>query len=200
MQAFRGVASWQPATIPDAPALRRKPGRTTNKSSNWCQGTLRLNIHALYAETKGKAVDRDALEPKHFANWMDWGKAHNIHLDFNPSFFSHPKANAGYTLASTNKEIRKFWIRHAIASRKIARAMAQKQGGPCFVNHWIPDGAGKDFVADRWTHRALLTESLDQVFEKKMSGCLDYVESKLFGIGSEEYVVGSSEILRVATR
>lgn len=155
-------------------------------------GTMRLNIHAIYAETTGKAEDRDALDPKHFSNWIEWGRAHKVHLDFNPSFFSHPKANAGYTLASTDKNIRAFWIRHAIASRKIAQAIARKQGGPCLVNHWIPDGA-KDFVADRWTHRALLTDSLDQVFAKKMPGCVDYLESKLFGIGSEEYVVGSSE-------
>ena len=159
-------------------------------------GILRLNIHALYAETKGKVVDRDALEPRHFATWMDWGKQHKIHLDFNPTFFSHPKANAGYTLASTDKAIRKFWIRHDIACRKIAEAMAKKQGGPCLINHWIPDGA-KDFVADRWTRRALLTESLDEAIanEKSVSKnlCVDYVESKLFGLGSEEYVVGSAE-------
>jgi L-rhamnose isomerase len=159
-------------------------------------GTLRLNIHALYAETKSKVVDRDAIEPRHFANWMDWGKEHKVHLDFNPSFFAHPKANAGYTLASTDKAIRKFWVRHTIASRTIAQAMARKQGGPCLVNHWIPDGA-KDFVADRWTRRALLTESLDEAIANEKSVnkklCVDYVESKLFGIGSEEYVVGSSE-------
>jgi len=159
-------------------------------------GKLRLNIHACYAETAGKVVDRDALEPKHFANWMDWGKKHGVPLDFNPTFFAHPKANDGYTLAHTDKAIRQFWVRHTIACRKIAEAMAKRQGCPCLVNHWIPDG-GKDYPADRWSHRSRLTESLDQAIANEKSVnkklCVDYVESKLFGLGSEEYVVGSSE-------
>ncbi|MEI6082862.1 MAG: L-rhamnose isomerase [Verrucomicrobiota bacterium] len=155
-------------------------------------GTLRLNIHACYAETAGKVVDRDALEPKHFANWMAWGKQQGVKLDFNPTFFAHPKANDGYTLSHTGKATRQFWINHAIACRKIAAAMAKHQGSPAIVNHWIPDGT-KDYPADRWTHRALLTESLDAVLAKKLPGCVDYVESKLFGLGSEEYVVGSAE-------
>jgi L-rhamnose isomerase len=159
-------------------------------------GKLRLNIHACYAETGRKVVDRDALEPRHFVNWMEWGQSRKVCLDFNPTFFAHPKANDGYTLSSKKKEIRAFWVRHAIACRRIAAAMARKQGAPCLVNHWIPDG-GKDLQADRWTHRALLTESLDEaiVAEKSVSRalCVDYVEGKLFGIGSEEYVVGSAE-------
>ena len=159
-------------------------------------GTLRLNIHALYAETGRKVVDRDALEPAHFANWMAWGREHGVALDFNPTFFAHPKANDGFTLSHTDAGIRKFWVNHLIASRGIAAAMAKSQGGPCIINHWIPDGA-KDYTADRWTHRALLTESLDAgiIGEKTVSKklCVDYVESKLFGLGSEEYVVGSAE-------
>ncbi len=159
-------------------------------------GAMRLNIHACYAETAGKVVDRDELQPRHFAGWMDWAKARKIPLDFNPTFFAHPKANAGFTLSSRDKAIRKFWVRHAMACRKIAQAMAKKQGGPCLVNHWIPDGE-KDMPADRWVHRALLTESLDEAIagdklvNKRL--CVDYVESKLFGLGSEEYVVGSAE-------
>ncbi|MGA2222404.1 MAG: L-rhamnose isomerase [Verrucomicrobiia bacterium] len=159
-------------------------------------GAHRLNIHALYAETGRKVVDRDALEPQHFANWMDWGKKHGVHLDFNPTFFAHPKANDGFTLSHTDKAIRKFWVRHTVVSRKIAEAMAKNQGGPSLINHWIPDGC-KDFPADRWTHRALLTESLDEAIANEKSVnknlCVDYVESKLFGLGSEEYVVGSAE-------
>jgi len=159
-------------------------------------GTLRLNIHACYAETAGKVVDRDELEPRHFANWMAWAKQHKLCLDFNPTFFAHPKANEGYTLSHRDPAIRAFWVQHAIACRKIAAAMARSQGSPCLVNHWIPDGS-KDYPADRWTPRALLTESLDKAIanEKSVSKslCVDYVESKLFGIGSEEYVVGSSE-------
>ncbi|MBM4087674.1 MAG: L-rhamnose isomerase, partial [Planctomycetes bacterium] len=159
-------------------------------------GAMRLNVHAFYAETSGKVVDRDALEPGHFANWMDWGKRRGVHLDFNPTFFAHPKANDGFTLSHTDKAIRRFWVRHALVCRRIAEAMAKRQGGPCLVNHWIPDGC-KDFPADRWTHRALLTQSLDEAIadEKSVSKklCVDYVESKLFGLASEEYVVGSAE-------
>jgi L-rhamnose isomerase len=159
-------------------------------------GKLRMNIHACYAETSGKVVDRDELQPRHFAGWMDWAKARQVLLDFNPTFFAHPKANGGFTLSNRDKAIRKFWVRHAIASRKIAQAMARKQGGPCLVNHWIPDGE-KDRPADRWIHRELLTQSLDEAIagEKTVNKrlCIDFVESKLFGLGSEEYVVGSAE-------
>ena len=159
-------------------------------------GKLRLNVHAIYAETGNKPVDRDALKPEHFSNWMAWSRRHRVALDFNPSFFAHPKANAGFTLSSDDPATRKFWINHCIASRKIAEAMAKNQNGPCIVNHWIPDGA-KDFPADRWTHRALLTQSLDTAIANEKSVnkklCVDFVESKLFGIGSEEYVVGSAE-------
>lgn len=159
-------------------------------------GRLRLNLHALYAETGPKVVDRDALRPEHFATWMAWSRKRRVALDFNPSFFAHPKANAGFTLSSEDPAIRKFWIRHCIASRRIAEAMAENQGGPCIVNHWIPDGT-KDYPADRWTHRRLLAQSLDTAIAREKSvnkkRCVDYVESKLFGIGSEEYVVGSAE-------
>jgi L-rhamnose isomerase len=159
-------------------------------------GKLRLNLHAIYAETGSKPVDRDALKPEHFANWMQWSRKRRVALDFNPSFFAHPRANAGFTLSSNDASTRKFWIKHCIASRKIAEAMARNQGSACVVNHWIPDGA-KDFPADRWAHRALLAQSLDTAIANEKSVnkklCVDYVESKLFGIGSEEYVVGSAE-------
>lgn len=155
-------------------------------------GRLRLNIHALYAETGGRPVDRDALQPRHFSSWMDWGRQQKIALDFNPSFFAHPLADEGFTLSHPKKSVRDFWIRHGQASRRIAGAMARRQGGPCIVNHWIPDGA-KDYPSDRWSPRARLVSSLDAVFERRVAGCEDYVESKLFGLGSEEYVVGSAE-------
>lgn len=158
-------------------------------------GKMRLNLHASYADTSGRVVDRDELQPRHFAGWMDWAKRRKLCLDFNPTFFAHPKANDGYTLSHRDPAVRAFWVRHAKACRKIAAAMARSQGAPCLVNHWIPDGS-KDFPADRWAPRARLTESLDQVFGDKSvnrSQCVDYVESKLFGIGSEEYVVGSAE-------
>jgi len=159
-------------------------------------GRHRLNLHACYAETGKKKVERDALEPQHFARWMAWSLERDVPLDFNPTFFAHPLANDGFTLSHHDPNVRRFWVRHAIASRKIAAAMAEQQGGPCICNHWIPDGS-KDYPADRWTPRARLTRSLDEAIADEKSvdkkRCIDYVESKLFGIGSEEYVVGSAE-------
>jgi L-rhamnose isomerase len=157
-------------------------------------GNHRVNLHAIYAETAGKVVDRNQLTPAHFTRWMDWAKSRGIKLDFNPTFFAHPKANDGYTLSHRDPEIRTFWVNHAIACRKIAAAMAQKQHGTCYINHWIPDGC-KDTPADRWSPRARLKDSLDRLLAPRIDKKLvvDVVESKLFGLGSEDYVVGSHE-------
>jgi L-rhamnose isomerase len=153
----------------------------------------RLNLHAIYAEMKTK-VERNELQPKHFSTWIDWAKTNGIGMDFNPTFFSHPKAASGFTLASPDKGIRKFWIEHGIACRKIGEAMGKTLGTPCVTNVWIPDGY-KDIPADRKGPRELLKKSLDEIFAEKMNRkyLLDAVESKLFGIGSESYVVGSHE-------
>ena len=159
-------------------------------------GVLRGNLHACYAETAGEAVDRDALDPGHFARWIEWATANEIGLDFNPTFFAHPKADSGFTLSHADDAIRAFWVRHGIASRRIAEAMARACGGLCVNNVWIPDGA-KDSPADRWGPRERLTRSLDAIFAGEVGidtdRCIDSVESKLFGIGSEDYVVGSFE-------
>jgi len=157
-------------------------------------GTKRLNLHMLYAETAGKKVSRDALEPGHFANWISWAKSRKIGLDFNPSFFSHPMADSGYTLASADPSVRAFWIRHGIASRRIASAFGAALGTPSVNNVWIPDGS-KDLPADRAAPRARLRSALDEIFAEKLpaSTITDAVECKLFGIGSESYVVGSHE-------
>jgi len=155
-------------------------------------GKQRVNLHAIYAETDGKAVDRDRLKPEHFAKWIAWAKRQRIGLDFNPTFFAHPKANDGYTLSHTDAATRAFWVRHGIACRRIAAAMAKELGTPCVINHWIPDGA-KDNPADRWSPRQRLTESLDKMLKEKLPGVVDCVEGKLFGLGSEDYVVGSTE-------
>ncbi len=157
-------------------------------------GAKRFNVHALYAETGGKKVGRDELEPAHFAKWIAWSKEKGIPLDFNPSFFSHPLADSGYTLASADAKVREFWIRHGIASRRIASAMGAAQGSPAVNNVWIPDGS-KDLPADRAAPRKRLAEALDRVFGEKLSAATitDAVECKLFGIGSEAYVVGSHE-------
>ncbi len=155
-------------------------------------GVKRLNLHAIYAETGGKKVDRDALEPAHFQRWMDWAKGSHFGLDFNPTFFSHPLAASGQTLSHATAAIRTFWINHGIACRRIAEAIGCHLESPCVNNVWIPDGC-KDFPADRAAPRERLRESLDRCFQEKHPHVIDTVESKLFGIGSESYVVGSHE-------
>ncbi|MDB6021075.1 MAG: rhaA [Pedosphaera sp.] len=157
-------------------------------------GRHRLNLHASYAETGGRKVDRNELEPAHFKNWIGWAKGSRIGMDFNPTFFSHPKAASGFTLAHRDRSIRKFWIEHGIACREIGAAIGKALGQPCVTNLWIPDGY-KDLPADRKGPRERLVESLDAVFARPINPRFsrDAVESKLFGIGSESYVVGSHE-------
>jgi L-rhamnose isomerase len=157
-------------------------------------GKKRFNLHTLYAETGGKKVPRDELEPEHFTAWMAWSKKKKIPLDFNPSFFSHPLAASGFTLASADPKVRDFWIRHAKASRKIAAAFGANQGSPSVNNIWIPDGS-KDLPADRLSPRQRLRDALDEILSVKCDAktITDTVECKLFGIGSECYVVGSHE-------
>lgn len=156
-------------------------------------GKHRLNLHAMYAQTKGK-VDRNQLQPEHFAAWIDWAKANGLGMDFNGTFFSHPKAESGFTLSSADETIRRFWIEHGIVCRKIGAAMGKELGMPCVTNLWIPDGY-KDIPVDRKGPRERLRKSLDEIFAEKIDKkhLLDSVESKLFGIGSESYVVGSHE-------
>ena len=139
-------------------------------------------------------MDRDALRPEHFAGWVAWAQERGHGLDFNGTFFSHPKSAAGFTLASSDAGIRRFWIDHAIACRIIGEHFGRALGTPCVTNIWIPDGL-KDTPADRKTPRLLLKDSLDQILAHPVDRRynLDAVEGKLFGIGSESYVVGSHE-------
>lgn len=157
-------------------------------------GQHRLNLHAMYAETDGKKVARNELRPEHFAAWADWAKANRHGVDFNPSCFSHPQAASGFTLASYDPGIRQFWVEHCIASRHIGAYFGRTLGTPAITNVWIPDGF-KDSPVDRQTPRQLLKESLDRVFAEPLEARynLDAVEPKLFGLGSESYVVGSHE-------
>jgi L-rhamnose isomerase len=145
-------------------------------------------------ETGGKKVDRNEIEPAHFQRWMDWAAGLGIGMDFNPTFFSHPKAASGFTLAHRDEGIRKFWVEHGIACRKIGEAVGRRLGTPCVTNVWIPDGM-KDVTVDRLGPRRILEKSLDEMFAPPVSPACnrDAVESKLFGIGSETYVVGSHE-------
>ncbi len=157
-------------------------------------GQSRLNLHAMYAETNGQSVERDQITVAHFQQWIAWAKERQIGIDFNPSFFSHPRAASGFTLSSKDSEVRRFWIEHAKHCRAIGAAMGEILGTPCIHNLWIPDGS-KDLPVDRLGHRQILKEALDEIFEQQYSQdyLLDSVESKLFGIGSEAFVVGSHE-------
>lgn len=156
-------------------------------------GKHRLNLHALYGEFDGP-VDRDEIGVEHFQGWMDWSRDRKVDLDFNPSYFSHPKASDGFTLAHADAGIRQFWIDHGIACRQIAAAMGAAQGNACLNNFWVPDGY-KDTPASRKAPRERLANSLDAIFADDLprNQTLDAVECKLFGIGSESYVVGSHE-------
>jgi len=157
-------------------------------------GTHRLNLHAIYAETGGRKVERTDLRPEHFANWVSWAKEKKHGLDFNPTLFSHPKAESGLTLSSYDRSIRRFWVDHCIACRKIGTYFGVELGTPCVTNIWIPDGL-KDVPVDRKAPRMLLKDSLDQILAEPIDRRhnLDAVEGKLFGLGSESYVVGSHE-------
>ncbi len=157
-------------------------------------GCHRLNLHAFYAETNGQRIDRDALEPAHFTNWLSWAAARKLGLDFNPTYFSHPLAADGFTLSHRHDGIRSFWIEHGRRCREIGASFGRALGTPCVTNVWIPDGY-KDTPVDRTGPRERLAESLDAIFAKTLPKTenLDAVESKLFGIGSESYVVGSHE-------
>lgn len=157
-------------------------------------GKHRLNLHAIYGEFNGKRVDRDAIAPEHFARWLDWAKAQQIGLDFNPSYFSHPKSADGFTLSHADAGTRTFWIDHGIACRKIGAHFGRTLGSPCVTNVWVPDGM-KDTPADRASPRERLRGSLDAVFAEAIDPKfnLDAIEGKLFGIGAESYTVGSHE-------
>ena len=157
-------------------------------------GQHRLNLHASYLDNGGKTVDRDEIDEKHFQSWVEWARQMGIGLDFNPTFFSHPLAEDGFTLSHPDKNIRRFWIEHGIRCRRIGAYIGRELGSPCVTNIWIPDGL-KDTPADRLSPRERLTESLDAIFQEPIDPAhnLDAVECKLFGLGSESYVVGSHE-------
>lgn len=157
-------------------------------------GKHRFNLHASYAEMDGRRVERDQLGAEQFKNWIAWAKTLGIGLDFNQTYFSHPKVVGGLTLTSPDKAIRKFWIDHGIRCREIGAAIGKALGKTCLTNLWIPDGM-KDTPADRKGPRERLTESLDAIFEKKINPKynVDSVEPKLFGIGAESYTPGSHE-------
>ena len=180
------------------------PGRATtpeelmadmDKALSLIGGKHKINVHACYAIfEKGEFADRDALEPKHFAKWVEYAKARGMGLDFNPTFFSHPLAASGLTLSSPDEKVRKFWVEHGRACVRIAEYFANETGIPCVMNVWIPDGY-KETPVDRFGPRARFAKSMDEILaqpynKEKVLICL---ESKVFGIGVESYTVGSAE-------
>ncbi|MDR2131320.1 MAG: L-rhamnose isomerase [Odoribacteraceae bacterium] len=159
------------------------------KAKSLLPGTHRLSLHEIYGDFGGKFVDRDQVEPAHFAGWIAWAKENNLKLDFNSTSFSHPKSG-DLTLANPDKAIRDFWIEHTKRCRAISEAMGKAQGDPCIMNLWVHDGS-KDTTVNRLYYRQLLKESLDEIFATPYQHMRDCIEAKLFGIGLESYTVGS---------
>ena len=178
------------------------PGRARNfeelkadflKATSLIPGSKRINLHASYAVfPNGEWVDRDALEHRHFAPWVQFARENGFGIDFNPTCFSHPKVRDGLTLSSPDPETRRFWIDHCKACRRIANEIGRELGNDVLNNIWIPDGL-KDVPADRLGPRMRLKAALDEIFAEKLPHVIDCVESKVFGIGLESYTVGSNE-------
>ncbi len=164
-----------------------------NKAMSLIPGRQKLNLHAIYADTAEK-VDLDALEPHHFESWVQWAKEQKTGLDFNPTCFSHPMADSGFTISSADKAVRDFWIRHCKQSRKIANYFGEQLGETAVTNFWFPDGY-KDIPIDREAPRYRMMTALDEVFADPYDekNTRDALESKVFGIGAESYTVGSNE-------
>jgi L-rhamnose isomerase len=157
-------------------------------------GVHRVNLHAMYGEFDGKRIDRNQVGTEHFRGWVEWARAHKVNLDFNSTCFAHPLADSGFTLSSADPAIRAFWVDHVQRCRDISAFMGRELGSACMHDLWIPDGA-KDVTVLRAAHRLFLKESLDKIYAKRLPRevMLDAVECKLFGIGSEFFVVGSHE-------
>ena len=178
------------------PGKARSPGELRadlDVALSLVPGRHRVNLHAIYGEFGGRKVDRDGVAPEHFAGWVDWARGRGLGLDFNPSFFGHPLAVDG-TLSSRDGGVRRFWVDHGVACRRIGAGFGRALGSPCVTNVWVPDGM-KDTPADRAGPRERLRASLDAVFAEAIDPRhnLDAVEGKLFGIGAESYTVGSHE-------
>lgn len=181
-------------TTGNYPGRARNPQELMNDftfASSLIPGAKRLNLHASYL-ISDRPKDRNEITEEDFRPWIDYAKAHGLGLDFNPTCFSHPMVVNNLTLSSPHKEVRDFWIEHCRRSRRIAGCFAKELGTYSVCNLWIPDGF-KDTPADRLSPRLRLEDSLNQIFEEKIDGVIDSVESKVFGIGVESFTVGSSE-------
>lgn len=198
----RGFENPQGALTGGIQATGGYPGRATNaaqlradleRAFSLIPGPKRLNLHAIYLESD-RPVERNAIEPRHFRHWVEWARSQGLGLDFNPSCFSHPLSSDGFTLAHADPAIRRFWIEHCQASRRISAHFGEQLGTPSVMNIWVPDGM-KDLTVDRLAPRRRLMTALDEVLAEPLDARhhIDAVESKLFGIGAESYTVGSNE-------
>lgn len=165
-----------------------------DKAFSLIPGKVKLNLHASYAIFDGNRADRDALKPEHFAKWVEFAKARNIGIDFNPTFFSHAMVKDGLTLSSPDEKVRKFWVEHGKRCVELSDYFAKETGYPCVMNIWIPDGY-KDIPADRLSPRLRFKKSLDEILATPYDKSKVFItlESKVFGIGLESYTVGSAE-------
>ncbi len=196
-ESFGGELTGGIAVTGNYPGKARTPDELradATKALSLIPGTHRFNLHAFYLESGGKKVDRDEICPQHFEGWIQWAQSLGIGLDFNPTCFSHDKSADGFTLSHHDAGIRQFWIEHCKQSREIGAEMGRRLGTPAVTNIWIPDGM-KDTPIDYKAPRLRLKAALDEIFEKPLDPAhnLDAIEGKLFGLGSESYVVGSHE-------
>ena len=164
-----------------------------DEAMKFIPGELKINVHASYLEAD-HYVDRNEIEPEHFAKWADWAVEKGIGIDFNPTYFAHPKSTEKGTLSCADEEIRRFWVEHGIRCRRIGQYFYERTGKPCVINHWTPDG-DKEVPMDTLGPRMRLKQSYDEIFAatEDVKGVIDGIESKVFGIGAESYTVGSHE-------
>ena len=165
-----------------------------DKAASLIPGKKRINLHAIYLDAQGEKVSREKIEPKHFDSWIEWAKARDYGIDYNPTCFSHPMSADGLTISHPDKAVRDFWIEHCIGSRKVAAYIGEKLGNTVVTNFWMPDGF-KDIPADRYGARLRMKESYDEIFKEKIDEKFnkDAIESKVFGIGAESCTMGSGE-------
>lgn len=187
-----GIAAF--GNAPGKPKNREEYMQQLDEALSLIPGATKLALHAVYLDNKGEKVERSEIRPEHFAGWVDYAKEKHIGLDFNPTYFSHPMAESGFTLCSRDEGIRQYWIEHGKRCREIGAYFGKELGQTCITNHWIGDGY-KDHTIDKVEPRAILKDSLDQIFAEPIDRAynVDSVESKLFGLGSESYVPGSHE-------
>ncbi|MDY6315484.1 MAG: L-rhamnose isomerase [Clostridia bacterium] len=179
---------------PGKPRTAEELREDIDKAISYIPGALKINLHSSYGEGYEKDIDRDEYAPRHFEKWVSWAKKKNLGLDFNCTTFGHPKAADNLTISNPNADIRKFWVRHMIAARKIAEYFGREMGQPCVYNTWVQDGI-KDIPADRMKYRRLMKESFDEIFSENIPEkyLYDALEPKLFGVGSESFTVGSHD-------